>query len=56
VTGRSEEGIPEVMELEGHPYLLTVQWHPERMRHDRRQMTLFTDFVRACRERKTVEA
>lgn len=46
--GMSEEGFIEVIELEAHPYVLAVQWHPERMRSFRQQQMLFSDFVKAC--------
>jgi putative glutamine amidotransferase len=54
VTARSEDGIVEGMELKREeagllPYLLTVQFHPERLasRHPEHQ-ALFNEFVRAC--------
>ncbi len=54
VTARSEDGIVEGMELKREeagllPYLLTVQFHPERLasRHPEHQ-AFFNDFVRAC--------
>ena len=51
VVGRSEEGIVEVIEHEQHPYLIGVQWHPERLGGDAfMHQELFDDFVRACRE------
>ncbi|MCB1061033.1 MAG: gamma-glutamyl-gamma-aminobutyrate hydrolase family protein [Calditrichaeota bacterium] len=46
--GRSEEGLIEVFEHESHPYLIAVQWHPERMRNSEQQKMLFNDFVKAC--------
>lgn len=46
--GWSEEGIIEVFEHDSHPYLLSVQWHPERMRSFSQQQLLFKDFVKAC--------
>ena len=49
VTGYSEEGIVEVIEHEQHPFCLTVQWHPERMQSDERQMRLFSEFVTVTR-------
>ncbi|MBU1636144.1 gamma-glutamyl-gamma-aminobutyrate hydrolase family protein [bacterium] len=47
--GYSEEGIVEVIEHESHPFCLAVQWHPERMQYDERQMKLFSGFVEATR-------
>jgi putative glutamine amidotransferase len=52
VTARSEEGIVEAFEHQSHPYLHSVQWHPERMRKFPQHQLLFSDFVRACREVK----
>ncbi|MBK6766831.1 MAG: gamma-glutamyl-gamma-aminobutyrate hydrolase family protein [bacterium] len=46
--GWSEEGLVEVFEHESHPYLLSVQWHPERMRSFEQQRMLFLHFVEAC--------
>lgn len=46
--GWSEEGLIEVIEHESHPYLLSVQWHPERMRSFEQQRMLFQNFVAAC--------
>ena len=50
VVGWSEEGIPEAFEHREHPYLLGVQWHPERLasRYEM-QEKLFVDFVNACK-------
>lgn len=54
VTARSDDGVVEAMELRPEfagwlPYLLTVQFHPERLaaRHPAHQ-ALFDRFVRAC--------
>jgi putative glutamine amidotransferase len=50
VVGRSEEGVAEAMEHRGHPYLVAVQWHPERLASCYAlQQKLFVDFVAACR-------
>jgi len=46
-TGWSEEGIIEVFEHVTHPFVLSVQWHPERMRLFPQQAKLFEQFVRA---------
>jgi putative glutamine amidotransferase len=48
--GLSEEGIIEVVEHQTHPFMLAVQWHPERMRNNDRQLNLFKGFVKACCE------
>jgi putative glutamine amidotransferase len=50
VVGWSEEGIPEAVEHRKHPYLIGVQWHPERLTERKEiQERLFADFVAACR-------
>jgi putative glutamine amidotransferase len=36
VTARSEDGVIEAVELEGHPFGLAVQWHPEQTLEDLR--------------------
>lgn len=54
VTGRSDDGIVEAMELkkeEAHlvPYLMTVQFHPERLApRYREHQEIFNSFIRAC--------
>ncbi|MBU0508037.1 gamma-glutamyl-gamma-aminobutyrate hydrolase family protein [bacterium] len=49
--GRSEEGVIEALEHESHPYLVAVQWHPERFGVEQNSHhLLFEDFVRACSE------
>lgn len=54
VTGTTSDGVIEALELKPEaaswlPYLLSVQFHPERLfeRHPRFQ-EMFRDFVRAC--------
>jgi putative glutamine amidotransferase len=56
VVGHSEEGIVEVVEHENHPFMLAVQWHPERMRNNKRQLDLFKGFVKACCESEIIQA
>lgn len=49
VTARSDDGVIEGLEGTGGPFLLGVQWHPERLTTpDARR--LFTGFVRACQQ------
>lgn len=48
VTARSPDGVIEAVELEGKPFVLGVQWHPEDMPE---MIALFRAFVQACQER-----
>ena len=50
VTARCpDDGIIEAAEINNHPFLIAVQWHPERhFQHDTSQR-LFSAFVAACR-------
>ncbi len=41
VIGVSPEGVIEATELEGHPFAVTVQWHPEMLGEDERMLRLF---------------
>lgn len=50
VVGIAEDGLIEALEAPDDPFLLSVQWHPERMaRTDPRQAALFAAFVEAAR-------
>jgi putative glutamine amidotransferase len=58
VSARSADGIVEALELKrdaytGHPYVISVQFHPERLfdRH-REYLELFRSFVRAAQRRR----
>lgn len=45
----SSDGINEAIELPGYPFLLGVQWHPERLLdQEPHAMKLFSAFVKAC--------
>ncbi|MDR1309960.1 MAG: gamma-glutamyl-gamma-aminobutyrate hydrolase family protein, partial [Deltaproteobacteria bacterium] len=49
-TGRSPDGVVEVLEYPGYPWAVAVQWHPEALAaHDAQAKALFSAFVRACR-------
>ncbi len=49
--GWSEEGIVEAVEHDTHPFVMGVQWHPERLASEYAvQQRLFAEFVQACRE------
>ena len=45
VVGTSPQGVIEATELEGHPFAVTVQWHPEMLADDDLMLRLFQLFV-----------
>ncbi len=49
-SGRSVDGLVEVVELPGHPWFLAVQFHPEFQSTPRDGHPLFTGFIRAARQ------
>lgn len=50
VSAVSENGTVEAIELEGHPFCIAVQWHPEHLSKRRPdQQKLFDHFVSLCR-------
>jgi putative glutamine amidotransferase len=49
VTARSSDGIVEGLELADYPFLLSVQWHPERIFKRAHARRLFEAFVSAAR-------
>lgn len=49
VSARSEDGLAEAVEHRDLPFVVGVQWHPERMwKKDKQQLRLFQAFVTAC--------
>jgi putative glutamine amidotransferase len=44
--GWAPDGLVEALELPGHPFGLSVQWHPEWLPEDRRSQALFNAFVK----------
>lgn len=48
VAARAPDGLVEAVELEGHPFCLAVQWHPEWLTHQRWTEDLFRFFVAAA--------
>lgn len=51
ITAKADDGIIEAVELEGHPFCIGVQWHPERM-HTPESGKLFGGLVQAALEFK----
>lgn len=53
VVGQSpDEGLVEIVELEGHPWFVGVQYHPEFISRPTKAHPLFSSFVKACIENK----
>lgn len=46
-TAHSSDGLVEGIELEGHPFGVAVQWHPEELTHIEPMLNLFKTFVQA---------
>lgn len=50
VCARAEDGTVEAIELEGHPFCIAFQWHPEHLSATREdQQKLFDHFISLCR-------
>jgi putative glutamine amidotransferase len=57
VSATAPDGIVEAVEMEGHPFCLAVQWHPEELAaHDPRAQALFDALVVACRTAPNAES
>ncbi|MCH8333167.1 gamma-glutamyl-gamma-aminobutyrate hydrolase family protein [Candidatus Sumerlaeota bacterium] len=52
VTARAEDGIVEGLQLDGHPFFLGVQWHPEQMADSPVQARLFHALVEQARSNR----
>jgi len=51
ITARSKDGVIEGIELDSHPWLVGVQWHPElSASEDRLQQQLFDAFIKASKK------
>jgi putative glutamine amidotransferase len=49
VVARTSDGIIEACELEGYPFGLCIQWHPEAMIADPCQLAIFRGLIEAAR-------
>lgn len=48
VVASSQEGIVEAVEATAHPFVIGVQWHPEREGQSAQSRALFSALVKAC--------
>ena len=50
ITARARDGIAETIELEGSPFTVGVQWHPEALleEEDKSMLPLFKAFIDHC--------
>ena len=46
VTARADDGTVEAVELDGHPFVVGVQWHPEQEPKDVRMVAALADAAR----------
>ena len=52
VVAKNEDGVVEAIEAEDRPWMIGVQWHPERTTEDEATQRLFRNFVGAAAEFK----
>lgn len=50
IAARHSDGTVEAIEAKDRPWMIGVQWHPERTMEDGATQTLFRAFVDACRQ------
>ena len=56
ISGRSEDGVPELMEVADHPFMLATQCHPEELYQlEPVWAKLFKAFMAACAQRSTIQ-
>ena len=49
ISGKSPDGkLPEIVELEGHPWFIGVQFHPELLSRPLKPHPLFNSFIKEC--------
>ncbi len=52
ISGKSPDGkLPEIIELENHPWFLGVQYHPELKSSPLKPHPLFNSFIKACKDK-----
>lgn len=49
----SPDKLIEAFYMEGYPFLIGVQWHPERLMDDSLSLALFNSFVSASKEKES---
>ncbi len=53
ISGKSPDGkLPEIIELNGHPWFIGVQFHPELISRPLKPHPLFNSFISACINKK----
>ena len=50
VVAKGEDGVIEALEATDRPWMIGVQWHPERTLSDPASRQLFTDFIAAAQK------
>jgi putative glutamine amidotransferase len=56
ISGRAEDGLPELMEVVDHPFMLAAQCHPEELyRSEPVWAKLFQAFIAACTQKISLQ-
>ncbi len=50
VSASSSDGVAEAIEITDYPFLVGVQWHPERILEDKYTQRLFNAFIYSARK------
>jgi putative glutamine amidotransferase len=48
VTSKSTDGLPEAVELAGHPFFIGIQWHPESLPDAPQHQAIFSALIQAA--------
>ena len=56
VSGTAEDGLPEGVELAGHPFAVGIQWHPEASSCGEKIIRTFLEEVSKRKKQETVRA